>query len=102
MMAQFEARLRNELQAQQQRYEQQIASIPRGGGRRKGCFSGTSKVNIAEVSSQMSLTLQVELTSGKIKISDLKLGDKVKTLNSNGEPLFTEFLGWLDRDSSAG
>merc|ERR1711892_1474556 len=44
---------------------------------------------------------QVETEEGHVPISSLKLGDKVRTIDGKGAPVFTEFLGWMERDSVA-
>jgi len=58
------------------------ATIPKGW---TNCFHGSS---------------QVETASGTKAISSLVLGDQVLTHQQGTGLIFTEFLGWLDRDSS--
>jgi len=48
-----------------------------------------------------SLYSLATLPSGHlIPLSKLKKGDLVKSLDGNGQEIFTPFLGWLDKDSS--
>lgn len=51
-----------------------------------GCFSGSS---------------MVETPVGPIQVSALRLGDSVKTHRPGVGPVYTQFLGWLERHSSA-
>jgi len=58
--------------------------FPGNTGQGRGCFGGESLV---------------ETTTGEKYISDLELGDKIRT--SQGQiTYFTKFLGWMDRSSS--
>jgi len=64
---------------------------PSGGGQNSGggggsCFPGSAKV----------VTPQ-----GVSTISALKLGDQVLTYQPGTGPIFTQFLGWMDRHSTA-
>lgn len=52
-------------------------------GRTGGCFSGNSTV---------------ETPSGPRKISDIRIGDKIMSLNSDGQQVFSDVLLFLDRN----
>lgn len=48
----------------------------------------------------LATTTTVETAMGKKEISDLEIGEYVKTYSSGDTTEFTKFLGWMDRDQS--
>lgn len=71
------------------------------GGAFIGLLIGAAGAGIVAIKhSCIATTSIVETTLGFKQISDLKIGDSVKTLSGGNNVHFTEFLGWMDRHQS--